>query len=260
MTALAGHDAGPVIDDWGVSVVYQPIVDVSTGALFAYEALARSPSFSPPSLFDAAVAHGHVGALGRTIREMASRDCEDHPLFFNVHPAELDEQYLVRFDDPVSRHGHEVFIEITESVPVSHVARCAAVLAELRARGIVIVVDDLGAGYSNLKYIADLEPRVVKIDRLLISGLEGATRQFQLVRAIITMCHDMDCLVVAEGIETPEELRAARLAGVDLGQGFLLGRPAFPVPGVSTMEGLDAGPPTTRWRPSQRTRARQTAG
>ena len=158
-----------MVDPNDLSVVYQPIVRLDTGKSYAYEALVRCQvaEFAyPPDLFKRAVASGCVGRLGRMIREIAVPLCNSVPLFLNVHPQELNESWLVRPDDPIFFHDHDVFLEITESVPLTHFELCISVLSELRARGDVrLVVDDLGAGYSNLKSIADLQPNVVKLDR-----------------------------------------------------------------------------------------------
>jgi len=118
-------------------------------------------------------------------------------------------------------------------VPLSHFRLCQTILSEVRDRGIFLVVDDLGAGYSNLKYIADLHPRIVKLDRGLVAGLAHDTRMFKLVSAIVVLCQDLDAVVVAEGIETVDELRAVVDAGATYGQGYLLARPAFPPPPVA---------------------------
>jgi EAL domain-containing protein (putative c-di-GMP-specific phosphodiesterase class I) len=216
--------------------VYQPVVDLQTHAIFAYEALVRSttPDFtSPPQMFDAAVAEGCTGELGRMIREKSVDDCPDHKLFLNIHPAELNEGYLVQPNDPIFQHGLDVYLEITEGVPLSHFSLCQNILSEVRGRGVFLVVDDLGAGYSNLKYIADLQPKVVKLDRGLVAGLTSDGRLFKLVSAIVVLCHELDALVVAEGIETLSELLAVRDAGANFGQGYLLARPAFPPPPVT---------------------------
>lgn len=216
--------------------MYQPVVDLRTKKIFAYEALVRSqaPEFdNPPKLFAAAVEHGCAGELGRIIREMAIADCPSHPLFLNIHPAELNEKFVVQPDDPIYQHGEDVYLEITEGVPLSHFRLCQSILREVRGRGVYLVVDDLGAGYSNLKYIADLNPRIVKLDRDLVAGLLKNTRMFRLVSAIVVLCRELDALVVAEGIETPEELEAVQEAGAHYGQGYLLARPAFPPPPVT---------------------------
>jgi EAL domain-containing protein (putative c-di-GMP-specific phosphodiesterase class I) len=220
-----------------ISVVFQPIVDMQSGKLFAYEALVRCsvPRYSsPPVLFERAVTTGCTGRLGRMIREIAIPLSSGKPLFVNVHPQELQEGWLVRPDDPIFEHDHEVFLEVTESVPLTHYDLCISVLRELRARGGVhLVVDDLGAGYSNLKRISDLEPRVVKLDRGLIANVDRSARQRQLVRSVVKLCSDLDALVVAEGIETAGEFSVLRDSGAQLGQGYLFARPAFPMPAIT---------------------------
>ncbi|MBL8611397.1 MAG: EAL domain-containing protein [Myxococcales bacterium] len=225
-----------VLDERLLTVVYQPLVDLRTKKIFAYEALvrSRSPEFnSPPALFDAAVEYDCTGKLGRVIRELAVQGCPTHPLFLNIHPAELNDKWVVQPDDPIFQHEHDVYLEITEGVPLSHFRLCQSILREVRGRGIYLVVDDLGAGYSNLKYIADLQPRVVKLDRGLVAGLAKDTRMFRLVQGIVVLCKDLDALVVAEGIETSAELDAVRAAGAHYGQGYVLARPEFPPPPVT---------------------------
>jgi EAL domain-containing protein (putative c-di-GMP-specific phosphodiesterase class I) len=224
-----------VLDNRDVRVVYQPLVDLRTHKVFAYEALVRSkaPEFdSPMSLFAAAVDHSCAGELGRLIRELSIASCPDHPLFLNIHPAELNEKWIVQTDDPIFKHGEDVYLEITEGVPLTHFELCQSILSEVRGRGIYLVVDDLGAGYSNLKYIADLMPRVVKLDRGLIAGLVKDSRLFKLVSGIVVLCDELDAVVVAEGIETIDELEAVQESGARFGQGYLLARPAYPPPDV----------------------------
>ncbi len=224
-----------VLSQREVNVVYQPVVDLRTRRVFAYEALARTsaPEFDGPiALFSAAVQRKCSGKLGRIVRKLAVERCPDHPLFLNVHPNELDEPFLVQPDDPLFDHGHDVYLEITESVPLSHFRLCQSILREVRGRGIYLVVDDLGAGYSNLKYIVDLHPRIVKLDRELVAGISKDSRLFKLVKALVVLCEDLGAKVVAEGIETREELFAVRDAGAHYGQGYLLARPGFPPPPV----------------------------
>jgi len=225
-----------VLDNRDVHCVYQPVVNLRTQEVFAYEALARtkSPDFDGPlSLFAAAVEHNCTGELGRMLREIAIEDVPNHKLFVNIHPAELNEKWLVQPNDPIFQHTQELYLEITESIPLSHFHLCQSILSEVRDRGVHLVVDDLGAGYSNLKYIADLHPRVVKLDRGLIAGLKVGTRLFKLVSAIVVMCRELGAMVVAEGIETVDELKAVIAAGAHFGQGYLLARPAFPLPEVT---------------------------
>lgn len=240
-----------VLAERDVMCVFQPLVDLKTGKLFAYEALARTkaPEFEGPvAMFAAAVAENLTGELGRLLRELALEGCPGHPLFLNIHPAELNEKWVVQPDDPIFNHTEDVYLEITEAVPLSHFRRCKDMLAEVRGRGVHLVVDDLGAGYSNLKYIADLHPRVVKLDRDLIAGLTQDSRLFKLVSAIVRLCSELDSRVVAEGIETQIELEAVIAAGARYGQGYFLARPAFPPPEVKWPENIKTEEPPRKKR------------
>ena len=219
-----------------LSVVYQPIVSLATMEPFAHEALVRSNSphwINPPKLFDEAIQSRCVGALGRAIRELSTMHCPGMPLFLNVHPNEFDESWLVQPDDPIFTHDSTVYLEVTESVPLTHFAYCHSVLREIRGKGVLLAVDDLGAGYSNLKYIADLKPEMVKLDRTLIADLADDRRAQVLVRHIVQLCHELGARVVAEGIEQETEMQVVIDCGADYGQGYYFAYPAYPAPGVS---------------------------
>ncbi len=231
-----------VIANKELAVVFQPLIDLRTRELFAYESLARttSPHFSgPPELFDVAVKAGRAGELGRMLRNIAIEECKDYPLFLNVHPDEFGDGWLTQADDPIFFHQHQIYLEITESVPLKYNEMCHSILQEIRSRGVKLAVDDLGSGYSNLKYISDLKPDVVKLDRGLIEGLTKGTRLYRLVTAIVNLCVDMGALVVAEGIETAGELHAAIDSGAHFGQGFILARPASPPPEPTWPAGVE---------------------
>ena len=217
-------------------IAMQPIVDLMRGRVFAHEALLRSeaPSFTGPlPILQEAVRSGTMGTLGRHLRDMSLRACPTTPLFINVHPSEFDHGWLVRPDDPIFAHDHAVYLEITESVPLSHYRLCHSVLREIRSKGVMLAVDDLGAGYSNLKYIADLAPEMVKLDRELIAGLTTDSRTHKLICHIVRLCTELGAGVIAEGIETQEELEAVAAAGIRFVQGYLIARPAFPMPSVN---------------------------
>jgi EAL domain-containing protein (putative c-di-GMP-specific phosphodiesterase class I) len=220
-------------------VALQPIVDLVRGKVFAHETLLRSnaPAFTGPlPILQDAVREGLMGMLGRRLRQMSVRACPAVPLFLNIHPSEFDHGYLVRPDDPIFAHDHPVYLEITESVPLSHFRLCHSVLAEIRSKGVLLAVDDLGAGYSNLKYIADLNPEMVKLDRQLIAGLVPGSRTHKLIKHIVRLCSELGAGVIAEGIETRGELEAVAAAGIRYVQGFLLARPAYPAPLVNFNE------------------------
>jgi EAL domain-containing protein (putative c-di-GMP-specific phosphodiesterase class I) len=211
------------------TMVFQPIVDLKRKRIFAYEALVRPQLYkSPPELIADAAKNGQLGRLGRALRQAAIDGCPDHALFLNIQPDELMEPFLVQPDDPIFKHGEEVFLELTEAVPLQRLDLTAHMLNEIQAHGIHVVVDDLGSGYSNLRYLADLKPRVVKLDRELVTGLKPGTRRFKLIRGLVELCNQLDAKVVAECIETAEELATAIEAGCALGQGYFLARPAQP--------------------------------
>ncbi|HKE14988.1 MAG TPA: EAL domain-containing protein [Kofleriaceae bacterium] len=225
-----------------IYVAFQPLVDLQRRTTFGFEALVRSESTDFPtalSIIEQAVQRTFMGQLGRALRRMAVTHCTHHPLFLNLHPAEFDEGWLVRPDDAIGVHDHDIYLEITESVPLTHFRYCHSVLREIRSKGIKVAVDDLGAGHSNLKYIADLAPEVVKLDRNLIAQLRRESRLQTLVTAIVELCKRLGARVVAEGIETREEMLAVLETGCHYGQGFFLGRPARePVPVVWNDLGL----------------------
>jgi EAL domain-containing protein (putative c-di-GMP-specific phosphodiesterase class I) len=211
-----------------VRVAFQPILDLRTREVFAYEALLRSgdPQFRGPlPLLEHAIATDCIGELGRLIRQLATEACPGSPLFLNIHPNEFEDGWLLRPDDPIFSHDLPVYLEITEGVPVTHSKYCHRSLAEIRGKGIRLAVDDLGAGYSNLKYIADLSPEIVKLDRNLTASIDSDVRLFRLVRAVVRLCEDLGAEVISEGIETEGELAAVTRAGVHYGQGYLIARP-----------------------------------
>jgi EAL domain-containing protein (putative c-di-GMP-specific phosphodiesterase class I) len=212
-----------------IYLAFQPLVDLQKRTTFGFESLVRSDAPEYPtamSIIEEAVDKRFMGQLGRALRHMAVTRCTHHPLFLNLHPAEFDEGWLVRPDDAITCHDHDIYLEITESVPLTHYRYCHSVLREIRSKGIKVAVDDLGAGHSNLKYIADLVPEVVKLDRNLIAELRRGGRLQTLVTAIVDLCNKLGAKVVAEGIETREEMLAVLETGAHYGQGYFLGRPA----------------------------------
>jgi EAL domain-containing protein (putative c-di-GMP-specific phosphodiesterase class I) len=216
-----------------LEVAFQPIVNLKTKSRFAVEALARCqvPQFrNPTALFEHAVNNHYCGRLGRMIRQITFQRCGGMPVFVNIHPVELNERWLIRPDDPIFSHDHEVYLEITESVPFSHYDLCVSVLREIRRRGQVhLVIDDLGAGYSNLGRISDLFPDIVKLDMELVAEIDKNSRQQKLIASIVQLCVNLGAQVVAEGIETTAQLEAVIDAGVHFGQGHLFGKPRFSI-------------------------------
>lgn len=222
--------------DDDIAVHFQPIVRTSTRDTFAHEALVRCkvPEFrSPPALLEAAVRENAIGRLGRQIRDATFRGCAGLNVFINIHPAELESRWLVRTDDPINQHDGQVYLEITESAAFEQFDLCMSVLKNVCSRvGAHLVVDDLGAGHSNLTRVLDLEPRVVKLDMGLVRGVDKLPRKRAVVKHLVRLCTELGAEVVAEGIETADELRAVCDVGVQLVQGYALARPAFPPPPI----------------------------
>ncbi len=225
------------LTDDDLSVVFQPIVALETGKTFGLEALVRCrfPEYAnPPRLFEQAENERTCGRLGRRIREIAFELCPDETLFVNIHPAELSSRWLVRPDDPICFHQRQVFLEITESATFDYFDVCLNALKEVCSRtGAKLVIDDLGAGYSNFQRIADLHPSIVKLDLALAKDVDKNPRQRTLIVQLVNLCVALGAKVVLEGIETADQLRAARDAGVHYGQGYYLARPGFPIPSVN---------------------------
>jgi EAL domain-containing protein (putative c-di-GMP-specific phosphodiesterase class I) len=223
------------LGDAEIGVVFQPIVEIATGRLLAHEALVRCTRAEyrdPTVLFEIAVKEGACGRLGRKIRDVAFATCGDVALFVNLHPEELAARWLVRPDDPIGFHKRPVYLEITESATMSHFELCQSVLKELCVRtNARLVIDDFGAGYSNLERLILLEPAIVKLDLALTHDIHRERRKQIVARHMLSLCRDLGAKVVAEGVETIEELTCLRELGVDYAQGYLLARPAAPPPG-----------------------------
>lgn len=217
-----------------IDVVFQPIVDLRSGDTFAQEALVRCAKKGledPRALFADAVARGYCGELGRWVRAEATERYAGGPLFINVHPNELCEPWLVRPDDPIWLHDHDVYLDICESLPFDADEVGSAVLLELRTRGHVhVVLDDVGAGHGDIRRLVDLNPAFVKLDRALIENLDRQAKLQKLVSGLVALCESQSARVIAEGIETSAELQACRRCGITLGQGYLFGRPSSPAP------------------------------
>jgi EAL domain-containing protein (putative c-di-GMP-specific phosphodiesterase class I) len=232
-----GADSVRVIRRNDVRVVLQPIVDLRSGRLYAYEALTRCalPQFANPAqLFERAAGEEACGRLGRMVRDVLFEQCAGLPVFINVHPQELRQRWLVQPTDPLFTHDTQVYIEVTESAAIDHFDICMSVLHELRARGgVKIVVDDFGAGYSDLDRVLALQPDIVKLDMSLIRNINMMPEVQTRVAELIKTCHQLKARVVCEGIETAEELVTVIQLDADLGQGYLLGRPDLPAPLVN---------------------------
>jgi EAL domain-containing protein (putative c-di-GMP-specific phosphodiesterase class I) len=220
-------------------VAYQPIVDASTRDVFGYEALLRTQEAAlptPDSVMDAAEQLGLANDLGRAIRNCAAEPfvgaIKDQLLFVNVRPSDLLDPALTATDTPLASLARQVVLEVTERTSLSNIKDMRGRVARLREIGYRIAVDDLGAGYAGLTSFAQLEPEFVKLDMSLIRDVHRTPVKQKVVRSIAHLARDMGMLVVAEGIETPEERDTVVALGCDLLQGFYFARPAPAFPTI----------------------------
>ena len=216
----------------GLWMAYQPIVRSDSGTLFGHEALLRSKSprmSSPATILTAAELLGRVEDLGRRVRasvaSFMSRSAVG-TVFVNLHPRDLLDDDLYEQGAPLSAHAPRVVLEVTERASLHEVADLAERVARLRRLGYRIAVDDLGEGYAGLTSFASLSPEIVKLDMSLVRDLDHSPIRQKLVSSMVSLCRELDTLVVAEGIETDGERRTVTSLGCDLLQGYLLGRPA----------------------------------
>jgi EAL domain-containing protein (putative c-di-GMP-specific phosphodiesterase class I) len=118
-------------------------------------------------------------------------------------------------------------LEITESLLVEEPEEVESLLEELADLGVRIAIDDFGTGYSSLAYLKRFPVEILKIDQSFVYGIEHETENRAIVEAIVGMASSLDLRVVAEGVETPEQLKIVRDLGCDFAQGFYIGQPIF---------------------------------
>jgi EAL domain-containing protein (putative c-di-GMP-specific phosphodiesterase class I) len=202
------------------------------------EALSRGPRGSEfesgETLFQLADRTELLGPLERVCRDIALESAENNPpgrkLFLNISPAAAsDPEFLgPRFCERVLSHGvriEDIVLEITERTYVVYESLFREVLSRFREQNFGIAVDDVGTGYSSLSSLAEIEPDYLKIDNVFVRDIDRRQNKRNLLEALLSFARKMKTRVIAEGIETPSELKALQALGVDYGQGFLLARP-----------------------------------
>ncbi len=227
--AEIGGRLGPLMAAGGPTVVLQPIVDLASGTRVGAEALSRFPGGwgrTPDVVFDEAhsIGRGHRLELLALERAAALLDGVSGYVSMNLSPQTLVtgmcRDLLVTL--PLER----VVLELSEHEPVQDYAALGAALAPLRARGMRLAIDDVGAGFSSLRHIVMSYPDVIKMDRSIVSGVDSDPILAKLARSLVDFAHSVDVSVVAEGVETEAEHAVLQTLGVDGGQGWFSGRPA----------------------------------
>jgi EAL domain-containing protein (putative c-di-GMP-specific phosphodiesterase class I) len=220
---------------WAMSlmwIAFQPIIEWKARRVFGYEALLRSDEplmRDPAQMLDAAERLDRIHELGRAVRARVAWAATSAPegakLFVNLHSADLNDVDLYSADAPLSRIAPRVVLEVTERASLHGVMNVASRVAELKALGFQIAVDDLGAGYAGLTSFTQLEPQIAKLDVSLVRGVDEDSRRQSIVGSMTLLCHELGMQVVAEGVETIRERNMLSLLGCDLLQGFLFARP-----------------------------------
>ncbi len=218
-----------------ITTVFQPIVDLSTGATVAHEALSRGPAETaferPEALFAYALRTEQVWDLETIcISSSAERFAASSPglLFVNMETALVPDLKTRGHGilDPLLRLPGGVVLEITERAAVRDFSQFLESVSVLRSLGFTVALDDAGSGYASLQAIAELKPSYLKISNTLVTGLARDAIKRDVVEMLVRLAARMGALTVAEGIETDEDLACVKSLGVKLGQGYRLGRPA----------------------------------
>ena len=227
-----------VLDAGGPQILVQPIVDLMTGDVVGGEALARfagSPAQGPDRWFADANDVGLGPELELTVVRSALAKLQTLPrsayLSINVSPCTASSTALVDLLGSPEVAVDRVVIELTEHSDVSDYALLRIALANLRDLGVRIAIDDTGAGFASLSHVLKLRPDIVKLDIDLIRGIHTDPARRSLVSGLLTFAKEIGTQLLAEGIESADELSTLREIGVMYGQGYYLGTPALlPLP------------------------------
>ncbi|MCU1483340.1 MAG: hypothetical protein JWN67_86 [Actinomycetia bacterium] len=211
-----------------IVAAYQPVVRLRDDEVVGYEALARM-SITPERAPDVWLRIAEAAGL-RTQLEVACLHAAtthglppgDQLLFVNLSPSLLGDSRVVEALEPVASR---LVIEVSEQEQVADYDLLARHLADWQDRGTQVAVDDTGSGYASLRHVLRLAPDFIKLDKSLVDGVDHDRSLRALVASFVAFARESGASVVAEGVETRDQLAALRDAGVHLAQGYLLGRP-----------------------------------
>ncbi|MGC3873017.1 putative bifunctional diguanylate cyclase/phosphodiesterase [Halomonas sp. GXIMD04776] len=249
-TGLDHHHArekqllGDLVDavrDQQLKMVYQPKIRLEDGDVIGFEALLQwqHPELGllhPDEFLPLAVHSGHMALVGewmiqQVMDHMAAWQAQGHTVqvAINLSAIDLDDPLLAqRLLTGLHRRQlapAQLTLEITEQTMMLDPASVAELLAELRDAGVTIAIDDFGTGYSSLTQLRCLPLDVLKIDKSFVMNLAQQREDATIVLSNITLAHDFGLEVVAEGVETPQQLDLLIKAGCDQAQGYLIARP-----------------------------------
>ncbi|MDO3639951.1 putative bifunctional diguanylate cyclase/phosphodiesterase [Mycolicibacterium arseniciresistens] len=229
------------IDHYGLTLVYQPKIDLQTGEVVGAEALLRWPHpqrgmLSPDEFLPLVRTHGLMAPITRLVLNMALDDVARWyraglgvPVAINLFaPAVADVKLPARIAEALEHRRlppDALTVEITEDLLLDNIGRTRSVLNDLRERGIRVAIDDFGSGYSALSYLRELPIDEVKLDRRLIAPVTSDPRAAAVVRAVVNLTHVLGMVTVAEGVEDAETADLLREYGCGVAQGFHFSAP-----------------------------------
>lgn len=218
------------------TMAFQPIVNIMTRETFAYEALVRGLNNEPARETFKYVNEDNRYRFDQTCRvkaiQLAAR--LEMPSFLSINflpNAVYRPELCIRttmeaaetFGFPINR----IIFEITEGEKVEDIAHLREIIEHYQQRGFLTAIDDFGAGYSGLNLLAELQTDLVKLDMALIRNIDVDKGRRAIVKGIIQVCQELSCRIIAEGVETYEELSVLRDLGVELFQGYYFAKPGF---------------------------------
>lgn len=222
--------------DFAISMAFQPIVNASTGQVFAHEALVRGRAGESAGSLLAQINADNLYAFDQTCRitalEWAAKLQVPAMVSINFMPNAVYKpetciratlEAAKRFNFPLQR----IIFEVTEQEQVLDIDHLTSILRAYRKQGFMTAIDDFGAGYAGLNLLADFQPDLIKLDMQLIRNIDQDSVRQILVEATLQMCRRLNIRVIAEGIESLAELRTLQAMGVELFQGYLLAKPGF---------------------------------
>lgn len=215
---------------------FQPIVRADNGAIFSYEALMRAEGMqgiTPFHILKYAEMSHRLGEVEEytfiNVLNYISQHSElfgDCKIFINSLPnVYIDPNKQKQILNMLDKYADRVVIEMIENSEFED-ERLASIKKYLHEMGIPIAIDDFGTGYSNISNMLRYQPDYIKIDRSLISGIQNNPSKRQIVSEVIAFCHSNKIKILAEGVETSEELRTVILMGFDLIQGYYTAKPS----------------------------------
>ncbi len=220
-----------------LSIYFQPILDLSTGRIRKFEALVRwfhptKGELSPAEFIPVAEETGLIITLGNWITRTAARACANWPeevtLAVNLSPVQISAPGAALGILAALREARldpsRLELEVTESLFIEDKPETALFIEQLQAVGVHFALDDFGTGYSSLHYINKYPFSTIKVDRSFVSGPNTGKRSEAIIRAVAEMGATLGMEIVAEGLETAEQVDAVRRAGCTLGQGYHFSR------------------------------------